>query len=309
MFQKYQSVYNYRTCDNCNYTVVDYGKPYGILLMPELERVIVNSTLLLLFTQPNESNMRNVFRSYTKGLRDYYDISYIFVLTTDGSIRYLMKEQEEHKDMLVFDYENSYHNLVKNVLLAFHYVHNLDLPCRYIVKMDVDVAINIHRLMDILYNSTVSNNNDLYLGECIQSGYNTDPSHKHFVPQSIYQNDNYPYFARGGVYVLSKSLLPRLLVGVRHLHFITHHEDMICGRALALSNIKCNPTFKKYWLARYGCRKIQSCIHYVSIHPSFDEREVMNSYFIFFRAKQTFRYASPKRKQFVIRSFQSKKSI
>lgn len=291
MFNKYQSVYTYRQCVNCNYTVAEYGKPYGILFKPAISDSIPEKTLLLVFSQPNEYKMRVLFRNVTQHLREFYSISYFFVLTRDDTIengmKLLKKEYDQFKDMLIFNHTNSYGNLLLNVFHSFNYVHNLDLSYRYFVKMDVDVAVNIPMLMNILYDPVVFNRDKVYLGDCLFGEYVRDETSKLYVPQEIYRDDyTIRGFARGGLYVLSKSVMGPLLIGLRHLKFLTHHEDMVSGRALELMGIHCDLSYGKRWMSRYGCDLGDECKDFVSIHPNVSRDEVPGYYDLFWRKQK-----------------------
>ena len=302
MFQEHPSVYSYRQCKKCGYDVVNYGKPYKIVFKPDLSIVVPNSTVFIVFTQPKETELRKLFRSITKELREHYDISYFFVLTRDRSfkngMRLIRDEVNEHHDMLVFNHSNSYNNLVLNVLLSFHYVYNLDLPNRYFVKVDADIAINIHLLMNVLYQSHISTKKMVYLGRCSSGFFSRVKGNKHFVPESIYGKERTirPY-DKGGLYVLSKETLPYLLIGVRHLPFITQQEDVTCGRALHLMSIPCNRYSNAHWLSKNGCTRY-NCSNIVAIHSVKGGEDVLENYAFFNSTKPFFHY-EPKRSLYV----------
>ena len=284
---KYPSIYHYRQCENCTYKVIDYGKPYSILLSPNLSNTTLNGTILMICTQPHEKYLRHVFRESTKTLRHHYNLSYFFTLTKDDSylkgMERLEKEQSQYHDLLVFNHSNSYSNLALTVLLTYHYLHSLHLPTHYIVKMDADCAVNLPLLMSILHSSEMSELKYAYIGDCISTSYNTVLPHlKNYIPQEIIQNEPWLYaYARGGLYILSYNTLTPLLVAIRHFPFITHHEDAMVGRAMYKMNIVCQSLNKEYWLARYGCSELEECKKYVAIHPKENYKETKFYYSLF----------------------------
>ena len=92
-----------------------------------------------------------------------------------------------------------------------------------------------------------------------------NPKKKHWVPKEIYGNNSVvKSFARGQLYVMTSNMIPRILIGVRHLPFLTHQEDITVGRALALHNFTCKSIYKP-WIIKGGCES--DCEQYMVIHP------------------------------------------
>ena len=230
MFARYPSIYSYRQCVNCGYSIPAYGKPYSILFRPTINNTVPNNTVIMVCTQPSERHLRDLFRKVTESKRRYYNIEYFFALTQDPKIAnctdILKEEQSRYHDLLVFDHPNSYRNLVLTVLLSFHYLQSLELSSRYIVKVDADVALNIPRLMQLIYQPKYMRMRTVYMGDCLSEHYNTrNNKRKSFVPSQIVGKSVIKSYARGGLYVLSRETLIPLLIGVRHNNVITHQED------------------------------------------------------------------------------------
>lgn len=286
-FAKHQSFYQYRQCKECTYSPIHYGQPYSILMTPTLLDNHPNNTVIMICTQPREKYLRHLFREATKDLRQQYHISYFFTLTRDNTINKgierLQKEQDEYHDLLVFNHTNSYSNLALTVLLTYHYLQQLDLSSRYIVKMDADVAVNLRYLMTLLYSPEVMELKYAYIGDCMSTSYNTALTHlKNYVPMEIIEDETWiDAYARGGLYVLSTNTLTPMLVAARHFSFITHHEDAVIGRAMYKMNIVCQTMNKDYWLARYGCTEVEECKKYIAIHPAQSASETKRFYYMF----------------------------
>ena len=273
------NIYQYKQCKNCNYTVIDYGKPYEILMKPEL--LNQNSTLFIICTQPSEKELRDLFRLIIKYYQQKYNIQYLFTLTKDDNIprvkEILLMENEQYKDMLVFNHTNSYHNLALTVLLTYHYINQINLSLKYIVKTDADCAINIDLLMKLLYQQEILNKSEVYIGDCFKSTFsNKHP--KHYVPREIVsENPIVESVARGGLYILSSNMIPRILISTRHLPFLTHQEDLTVGRALNRLGYKCENIYEK-WISRHGCKL--NCKDYIMIHPQYKSEETYKYYTI-----------------------------
>ena len=89
---------------------------------------------------------------------------------------------------------------------------------------------------------------------------------KNYVPSSFVHGVHIDSYARGGLYVLSRETLTPLLIGARHISFITHLEDVTVGNALYWMGIRCERP-RDNWIARYGCFP-EECGKFVSIHPN-----------------------------------------
>ena len=282
MYLEKSNIYQYKQCKNCNYTVIDYGKPYEILMTPKLQNQ--NSALFIICTQPSEKELRDLFRLIIKYYQQKYNIQYLFTLTKDDNIprvkEKLLMENEQYKDMLVFNHTNNYQNLALTVLLTYHYINQINLNFKYIVKTDADCAINIDLLMKLLYQQELLRKSEVYIGDCFKSTFsNKHP--KHYVPREIVsENPVVESVARGGLYILSSNMIPRILISTRHLPFLTHQEDLTVGRALNRLGYKCENMYKK-WISRYGCKSY--CEKYIMIHPQYKKDEIYAYYNIFLR--------------------------
>ena len=273
-FRYYKSAFTFRQAEEDNYPSILYGFPYDYQIQPSLEGMVDNGMLILVFDQPHLFSLRQLFRKQTLDFRVKHNVSYMFVMANDihrqEAMHRLEKEAQLYHDILLFNHTNSYHNLALSVLLSYHYLHSLQLPIKYVVKMDSDCTINLPLLFSILYNSSsIFTEQYLYAGDCLQSRFNTrDQSQKNYVPPTLIQGDNFvESYARGGLYVMTYNLLPPLLISTRHLPFLTHHEDANTGRAFNALGIRCVDLRKGNWIARNGCYSKDRCKQYVAIHP------------------------------------------
>jgi hypothetical protein len=270
-----RKMYDYRWCGN--YSVIPYGKPYKILIKPSLPAMEANSSLLLVFTTPRDDWERKYFRKYYiwKGK---YPLNYIFVMASDKDqnvMNSVFKEAKEHGDILQFNTTNSYHLLILNELLTYHYITNLHLPIRYVIKTDSDMVLNIPMIMRNIYSRDKMKKKIYYGGDCLTANYRYG-MRKHYIPPCIYQNENVARFARGGLYFFTYNILPSILISFRHADFIIHNEDGMFGKMALQNNISCMPQY--HWLARHGCVDNSSCLTYASVHPQNDTNEIKRYY-------------------------------
>ena len=287
-FLYYKSAFQFRSCPETNYKTIPYGKPYEILLRPNLQSIVNDGTLMIVFDQPHLVNLRTTFRKLTRPYREANNVTYFFVMAMESDNPSMMQqvysESEHFGDILLFNHTNSYHNLALSVLLTYHYLQALELPLKYIVKMDSDCALNLPSLMSILYSPSVFQRKYLYAGDCLESRYNTyDPTKKNYVPFCIVADDNYiASYARGGLYVLTYNLVKPLLISTRHFTFLTHHEDGNTGKALNALGFQCHSLGEEHWIARNGCNSKDKCRQYLAIHPRRSSGEARKYYRMIF---------------------------
>jgi hypothetical protein len=278
-----KTIYHYRWCDG--YQEIPYGKPYTILIYPNLSMIPINSSLLLIFTKPKDYDLRTLFRKHSYLWKYKFPLNYFFIMATDyeqyDTMINVYNESKIFHDILLFNTTNSYHTLILNELLTYHFITNLHLPIRYVIKTDSDMVLNIPKIMKNIYSVSKMNLHSFYGGNCIYCNYKRS-SRKHYIPSCIYENESIiKSFARGGLYVFTYNILPSILISLRHTSFLVHNEDGMFGKMAKLNNVPCQS--QPYWMARYGCDDFKSCIQYYSIHPKTNEKENTRYYSYFMR--------------------------
>ena len=263
--------------------MIPYGKPYQILQHPNLSNLPSLTFLSLVLSRSCDFESRNIVRNYTYPTQHSLGFHTVFVIANPvpSCNDLIAEENRQYGDILQFSHIDSYNNISVSVLLSFHYVHNLSLPVKYIFKTDDDCVINYPLLTQIV--NSVVNKDRLYLGDCLTDNiFNImDYTLKNVVPASLIEKEyRVNYYARGGGYVISYKLLPDLLVAMRHLRFLTHHEDVNIGRGMELLKVNCIQGHTN-WIARYGCESKEECEKYVVLHPEALRSEVEQFYSYF----------------------------
>lgn len=119
-------------------------------------------------------------------------------------------EADLHKDLLQWDYRDTFFNLtLKEVLFQEWFSKNCP-QARYILKGDDDVFVNTLRVIGLLESLSERTAKDLFIGDVISNaGPHRDRKLKYFVPESVFVGQ-YPPYAGGGGYLYSGDVALRL---------------------------------------------------------------------------------------------------
>ncbi|XP_039667018.1 N-acetyllactosaminide beta-1,3-N-acetylglucosaminyltransferase 2a isoform X2 [Perca fluviatilis] len=119
-------------------------------------------------------------------------------------------EAKLHKDLLLWDYRDTFFNLtLKDVLFLEWFSQNCP-HAQYVLKGDDDVFVNTFRIIELLEGLSDIKAKDLFIGDVIKdAGPQRDRKLKYFVPESVFTGQ-YPAYAGGGGYLYSGELALRL---------------------------------------------------------------------------------------------------
>ncbi|XP_078144921.1 N-acetyllactosaminide beta-1,3-N-acetylglucosaminyltransferase 2 [Centroberyx gerrardi] len=124
-----------------------------------------------------------------------------------GMLRY---ESARHKDIVQWDYRDSFFNLTVKEVLFLEWIQTRCPGARYIFKGDDDVFVNTFRILDFLRGLSGPKARDLFVGDVItNAGPHRDKKVKYFIPESMYVG-MYPPYAGGGGYLYSGDIAARL---------------------------------------------------------------------------------------------------
>lgn len=119
-------------------------------------------------------------------------------------------EAKLHKDLLQWDYRDSFFNLTLKEVLFLEWFSRHCPQAQFVLKGDDDVFVNTLRVIDILVSMSEDDTKDLFIGDVISNaGPHRDSKLKYFIPQSVFEGQ-YPPYAGGGGYLLSGDLAARL---------------------------------------------------------------------------------------------------
>uniref|UniRef100_A0A667Y354 Hexosyltransferase n=2 Tax=Myripristis murdjan TaxID=586833 RepID=A0A667Y354_9TELE len=119
-------------------------------------------------------------------------------------------EAELHKDLLQWDYRDTFFNLTLKEVLFQQWFSQHCPHAEYVLKGDDDVFVNTLRIIDFLEGLPKTRAKDLFMGDVISNaGPHRDRKLKYFIPESVFVGQ-YPPYAGGGGYLYSGNLALRL---------------------------------------------------------------------------------------------------
>ncbi|XP_070684454.1 N-acetyllactosaminide beta-1,3-N-acetylglucosaminyltransferase 2a [Pempheris klunzingeri] len=119
-------------------------------------------------------------------------------------------EAELHKDLLQWDYRDTFFNLTLKEVLFLEWFSQNCPHAQFILKGDDDVFVNTLRIIDLLEGLSENKAKDLFIGDVISNaGPHRDGKLKYFIPESVFVG-LYPPYAGGGGYLYSGELALRL---------------------------------------------------------------------------------------------------
>lgn len=150
----------------------------------------------------------------------------------------LRKESEEFKDIVQFDFIDSYGNLTYKTVSGLKWVVNTCASAEYVMKTDTDMFVNTE-LLPLLVQPAPRT---LFIGGfCWGPSFpNRDISSKWFVSYKSYRHHQFPSMCSGTGYIMSRDVVQLILRKSRNVPFF-HLEDVyisLCIQKTAVTPVK-----------------------------------------------------------------------
>lgn len=177
------------------------------------------------------------------GLIPGVDILHLFVVgqpaQSDPVLQeHLERESKEYGDIIQMDFVDSYHNLTIKTMMIMNWISTYCQGAWYTLKIDSDVFLNVHYLVDYLHGRDESSRKDYITGSVISDAVpHRDSSNKWYMPEDLYPDTWYPPYVSGAAYVFSTDLARKISWASRFVLPIPL-EDVYVGMCLHVLGVK-----------------------------------------------------------------------
>lgn len=202
---------------------------------------------------------RNVIRrSYPKDLFDKFNAHLIFLLavapTNNETFDYITdKELKEYDDIVQGTFMESYRNLTLKHLMGFKWTSEFCRSVEYVVKMDDDIVVNYYKLFQLIKTYRFE-----LMGHVLDHMKPIrDSQNKWFVSRKEYENENYPEFLSGWLYVATFDSVLSLLNQAHLAKFFWIDDLLVTGILREKAKLKLTD-IRQYF--RYEPKNIECCI-------------------------------------------------
>ncbi len=117
----------------------------------------------------------------------------------------LKLENSENKDILQWDFNDSFYNLTLKQILFLEWMERWCPHARFLFNGDDDIFANTFNMVEYLQGQTGNDGSKhLFIGNLVlNTGPSRYPSNKYFVPVQVLESDRYPPYCSGGGFLLS----------------------------------------------------------------------------------------------------------
>ncbi|KAK6759952.1 hypothetical protein RB195_021484 [Necator americanus] len=189
--------------------------------------------ILFIRTGPKSVDYRNFIRETWKLQVDLF-APVVFVCAGNGDDK-IASEASRYKDMLQFDFIDSYHNLSLKMMAIYGYVLSEIPSVENIIVTNDDTIVNITALAELF---PLQWHGPWMLGK-VSRGYPRlfMPWLPWHVPGEMYSSLCYPRFTQGSSFILSREAAQVLLENICKTPFV-HLDDILMGIIASCTRLK-----------------------------------------------------------------------
>lgn len=232
LFFLHRNYTRYKLCDNC------FKLDFDFLTENDICGEDNYTLVYLVFTKYSNVAQRTALRkTWLSDVRTSRYQTYIFVSGTGSenenfNIESMIKENDEHKDILLVDFLDSYSNLTYKTVMAFKWVVRRCPQAQFVMKVDDDVWVHKPPLMRTLLKTKFN-----FGGYCMFNSFpfrNKDS--KYYASFESFPERLYPPFCSGTAYLTKINVIRKILSISPNVPFF-HLEDVyiaLCLRELGI---------------------------------------------------------------------------
>uniref|UniRef100_A0A3Q3W8R7 Hexosyltransferase n=1 Tax=Mola mola TaxID=94237 RepID=A0A3Q3W8R7_MOLML len=147
-------------------------------------------------------------------------------------------EQREHRDILQWDFSDTFYNLTLKQILFLEWMERNCPKARFLLNGDDDVFANTDNMVEYLQSLKDNDGQKhLFTGHLIQ---NVGPirlsGSKYFIPVQVHKSESYPPYCGGGGFLLS-GYTASVIYSMSHSITILPIDDVYMGMCLAKARL------------------------------------------------------------------------
>jgi len=196
--------------------------------------------LVLIVTTYNRKNYRDILRKRNElqGKSEKIKIAFLLgIPKVEEELESIMKEQEQHGDLIVNNIRDVYPNLSLKTLSGLDWTLQYCSEATFVAKLDDDVYINMHKVAGFLF-PTTQNDEIRILGVTVSNtGPHYSPNVAFYVTKEQWNNGSYPTYLAGPCYILSNSAVRSLWNGATDETYFQIEDVWITGVLALQQNI------------------------------------------------------------------------
>ncbi|XP_036433998.1 N-acetyllactosaminide beta-1,3-N-acetylglucosaminyltransferase 3-like [Colossoma macropomum] len=148
-------------------------------------------------------------------------------------------ENREHKDILQWDFHDSFFNLTLKQILFFEWMERFCPNAHFLLNGDDDIFANTDNMVVYLQGlGDDGANKHLFVGHLIQYvGPIRNEASKYYVPVQVQESDRYPPYCGGGGFLLSR-FTAKTIYNMSHSITILPIDDVYMGMCLEKAGLK-----------------------------------------------------------------------
>ncbi|XP_056320404.1 N-acetyllactosaminide beta-1,3-N-acetylglucosaminyltransferase 3-like [Danio aesculapii] len=204
--------------------------------------------LLVIKSSPENYDRREVLRKTwaEERLHKGVWIRRVFITGTSKSgfekrrlNRLLKLENNENKDILQWDFNDSFFNLTLKQILFLEWMDRRCPHARFLLNGDDDIFANTFNMIEYLQGQEDNDGSrHLLTGHLIQNvGPIRKPSSKYYVPVQIQESDRYPLYCGGGGFLMS-GFTAKTIYNMSHSVILLPIDDVYIGMCLKKAGLK-----------------------------------------------------------------------
>ena len=234
---------------------------------PDKSRKI--NLLMAIKSSCNNKPRRDAIRK-TWGNRKYIqdnvknmDMKLLFLLgkcKTEGYDEIIHDENKETKDLIQWDFDDSFRNLTVKECLFLQFEHNKCDGITHIFKGDDDIFVNPFAISRLILEQP--DQQDIFMGAVLRGSPRIlDHWSKYYVPATIFPDKIYPPYVSGGGYIFSKNIADKLFLATLSNRIIPIDDAFVGMLLKTIGKIPSNNPGFKSWGAKEEERKKECFWH------------------------------------------------